>query len=50
MARGLLQYMAFTQGQDVVIHDLQVNQLVEGAFAKTGTLRPLKSGDITIQG
>jgi 5'-nucleotidase / UDP-sugar diphosphatase len=50
MARGLHRYTAFTKGQDVVIHDLQVNELVEKAFAKMGTVRPPKLGDITLQG
>jgi hypothetical protein len=50
MARGLHKYTTFTQGQDVVIHDLQVNELVERAFAKMGTVRPPRLGDITLQG
>lgn len=50
MARGLHRYTAFTKGQDVVIHDLQVNELVERAFAKMGTVRPPRLGDITLQG
>jgi 2',3'-cyclic-nucleotide 2'-phosphodiesterase (5'-nucleotidase family) len=50
MARGLHKYTAFMQGQDVVIHDLQVNELVERAFAKMGTVRPPGLGDITLQG
>ena len=50
MARGLHRYTAFTKGQDVVIHDLQVNELVERAFVKMGTVEPPKLGDITLQG
>ena len=50
MARGLHRYTAFTQGQDVVIHDLQINKLVEKAFAKMITVRPPRLGDITLQG
>jgi len=50
MARGLHRYTAFTKGQEVVIHDLQVNELVEKAFAKMGTVRPPGLGDITLQG
>ena len=50
MARGLHKYTAFTQGQDVVIHDLQINELVEKAFAKMGTVRPPRLGDITLHG
>ncbi|MHB8122141.1 MAG: bifunctional metallophosphatase/5'-nucleotidase [Desulfuromonadaceae bacterium] len=50
MAGGLHRYTAFTQGQDVVIHDIQVNELVERAFAKMGTVRPPSLGDITLQG
>jgi hypothetical protein len=49
-ARGLHRYTAFTKGQDVVIHDIQVNELVERAFAKMGTVRPPRLGDITLQG
>jgi len=43
-------YTAFTKGQGVVIHDLQVNELVERAFAKMGMVRPPRLGDITLQG
>jgi 2',3'-cyclic-nucleotide 2'-phosphodiesterase (5'-nucleotidase family) len=50
MARGLHRYTAFTQGQDVVTHDLQVNELVEKAFAKMGTVRAPRLGNITLQG
>jgi 2',3'-cyclic-nucleotide 2'-phosphodiesterase (5'-nucleotidase family) len=50
MARGLHRYTAFTKGQDVVIHDIQVNELVERAFAKMGTVRSPRLGDITLQG
>jgi 5'-nucleotidase / UDP-sugar diphosphatase len=50
MARGLHRYMAFTKGRDVVIHDIQVNELVERAFAKMGTVRPPRLGDTTLQG
>ncbi len=50
MARGLHRYKAFSKGRDVVIHDLQVNELVERAFAKMGTVRPPGLGDITLQG
>jgi 2',3'-cyclic-nucleotide 2'-phosphodiesterase (5'-nucleotidase family) len=50
MARGLHRYTAFTKGQDVVIHDLQVNELVERAFAKMSTVRSPRLGDITLQG
>ena len=49
MARGLHRYTAFTEGQDVLIHDIQVNELVEKAFIKMGTVRPPKLGDITLQ-
>lgn len=50
MARGLHKYAAFTQGQDIVIHDIQINELVEKAFVKMGTVRQPKLGDITLQG
>ncbi|MHB1398212.1 MAG: bifunctional metallophosphatase/5'-nucleotidase [Trichloromonadaceae bacterium] len=50
MARGLHRYTAFTKGQEVVIHNLQVNELVEKAFAKMGTVRAPRLGDITLQG
>ena len=50
MARGLHRYKAFTKGQDVVIHDIQVNELVEKAFAKMGMVKPPRLGDITFQG
>jgi 2',3'-cyclic-nucleotide 2'-phosphodiesterase (5'-nucleotidase family) len=50
MARGLHRYTAFAKGRDVVIHDLQVNELVEKAFAKMGTVRSPRLGDITLQG
>jgi 2',3'-cyclic-nucleotide 2'-phosphodiesterase (5'-nucleotidase family) len=50
MASGLHRYTAFIKGRDVVIHDLQVNELVERAFAKMGTVRPPRLGDITLQG
>lgn len=50
MARGLHRYKAFTKGRDVVIHDLQVNELVEKAFAEMGTVRSPGLGDITLHG
>lgn len=50
MARGLHRYAAFTKGRDVVIHDLQINELVEKAFAEMGTVRPPRLGDIALRG
>ena len=50
MARGLHRYTAFTKGKDVVIHDIQVNELVEKAFAEMGTVSPPRLGDIALQG
>ena len=50
MAGGLHRYTAFAKGQDVVVHDLQVNELVEKAFAKMGTVRSPALGDITLRG
>jgi 5'-nucleotidase / UDP-sugar diphosphatase len=50
MARGLHKYTAFTQGQDVVIHEIQINERVERAFAKMGTVRSPRSGEIILQG
>ena len=48
MARGLHKYTAFTQGQDVVIHDIQVNELAERAFANMGSGNPPRSGVTTL--
>jgi 5'-nucleotidase / UDP-sugar diphosphatase len=48
MARGLHRYAAFMSGQDMAIHDLQVNELVERALRKMGTVRPPRLGDITL--
>jgi 5'-nucleotidase / UDP-sugar diphosphatase len=50
MARGLHRYQAFTEGQDVEVHDIQVNQLVERAFARMGTVRAPQMGDIDLKG
>ncbi len=50
MASGLHRYTAFTKGHDVLIHDIQVNELVERAFTKMKTVRPPRLGDITFQG
>jgi hypothetical protein len=50
MARGLHKYTAFMQGRDVVIHDIRINEIVERAFAKMGTVKPPRLGDITLQG
>jgi hypothetical protein len=46
----LHKYTAFKQGPNVVIHDIQVSELVEKAFAKMGTVRSPRLGDITLQG
>jgi 5'-nucleotidase / UDP-sugar diphosphatase len=50
MARGLHRYQAFTEGQHVETHDIQVNQLVERAFARMGTVRAPRIGDIVLKG
>jgi 5'-nucleotidase / UDP-sugar diphosphatase len=50
MARGLHRYQAFTEGLDVEVHDIQVNQLVERAFARMGTVRAPRRGDIDLKG
>ena len=50
MARGLHRYKGFTKGQDTVIHDVQVNELVERIFGKIGAVRPPRLGDITVYG
>jgi 5'-nucleotidase / UDP-sugar diphosphatase len=50
MAGGLHRYTAFTKGQNVVIHDLQINELVEKVFIKMGTVMLPVLGDIILQG
>lgn len=50
MSRGLHNYTAFTKGQDVEEHDVQVNELVERRMRKAGTIHAPRLGDITLKG
>jgi 5'-nucleotidase / UDP-sugar diphosphatase len=49
MSRGLHNYTAFTQGQDVQVHEVQVNELVERTMRRMGTVHAPKLGDIVLK-
>jgi 5'-nucleotidase / UDP-sugar diphosphatase len=50
MSRGLHNYSAFKKGQDVQVHDIQVNELVERGMRRMGTVRAPEMGDIVLIG
>jgi 5'-nucleotidase / UDP-sugar diphosphatase len=50
MSRGLHNYRAFTEGRNVQVHDIQVNELVERAFSERENVHPPQQGDIILKG